>query len=1492
MDQCIRALDQQGMVAILGYFYFGQASRLTDEAAVKAAATNATQWVLNQGYTNVMIEICNETDAPDGSGSAYTHPILQPARVGELISAVQMQSAAAGHRLPVSVSLVGGRIPPDSILAVSDYILLHGNAQTTSTIANMISTVRGKGLNKPIVFNEDSTAIAKLQAAMNGRASWGFLDLGANNYVDGYQSPPTNWGINTAPKQMFFNALNSYLPQFTPTPTPTPAPTPMEILTNGSFEQDYAGWSASGHQEIVSGAASDGTKAVRFNGTQSPADSVLWQSFATTAGKSYLLSFDYGVYSPKADSGALKVTVQGNGSLLSQLLAQSGGSPGIPYQTSRYVFTADADSATLQFTDVSPLSPPVDCYLDHVSGILLVSPTISVQPLSQITQMGSQTTFTVVATGTEPLAYQWQKDGLNVPGATSQTLVIGSTQAGDAGTYTVTVSNLVGAVTSNAATLSVFASSGPLRADPKNRRYFTNNQNAPVFLTGSHVWLDLEDFSLWSRFDYAGYLDFLVSRGHNFVRLWNFNHPYLPVIDCCSKGFVTPLPYLRTGPGTAADGRAKFDLTQFDHSYFDQLRARITAAGARQVYVSVMLFDGSWLNGNDQTGFNYSFYNPANNINSIAATRSDVYTLSNSALVALMDAYVDKVIDTVNDLDNVLYEVADEAPPGSRAWQYHVIDHIHVYESSKPKQHPVGMTAYDFTATDQSSNTDMLASSADWISLSGRSDANYKTAIPDAPATKVSVLDTDHIWGIAPATDDSPWVWKSLLRGHNPIYLDPYGLGTQPPPDLALRSAMTYAAGLVSRMGFEAMTPADSLSSTGYALGNSGIEYLIYQPNNAVFTANFPVMTFNYEWINPATGQVTQTGRITTRAGSNSFTPPSGYTNGALLHLLVAPSQTPTPSPSTTPTAGPSPSSTATPTPTPTQTPTATPTPAGQFVSSFTLINADTDQPIQTLNNGATVNLATLPTKNLNIQANTSPTTVGSVVLVLSGRQSRNQTETTPPYALFGDTSGHYAPWTPATGSYTLKATPFSGSSGSGTAGTALTISFTVTNQAPTPTPTATPTPPPTATPAPTATPTPTPSPTSTPTPTATPTATPAATPTPTASPVPTATPTPIDTPTPTPTSTATPTPLATATATPTATPSATPTPSVSPTPVPTPTPIPPGSVITNGSFESGYTGWTATGNQGVATAFTSPAPALTVLDGTHAVQFNAGQRTPNGVLSQTFATVPGTVYRLSFDVGAYGWQTNLEERMNVVVQGSGLTLLSQTVSVFGQGTGTWWTSKTYTFTANASSTTLTFTDVSPNTTNTDLLLDNVKAVPASATPTPSPTSTPSPTATPTPTPAATPTPTPTPPPAGLTNGSFEQNFTGWTSSGNLDIMTGSSNASQGTKALRFNAAQKTPNGVLSQQFTTSRGQKYTLSFDYGIFSPVRSSQQRLKVRLQGNATLLSQTVTKTAWTSTVQYSPNSFQFTADSSLTTLTFTDVSTVTDSVDSYLDNVQVR
>jgi len=139
-------------------------------------------------------------------------------------------------------------------------------------------------------------------------------------------------------------------------------------------------------------------------------------------------------------------------------------------------------------------------------------------------------------------------------------------------------------------------------------------------------------------------------------------------------------------------------------------------------------------------------------------------------------------------------------------------------------------------------------------------------------------------------------------------------------------------------------------------------------------------------------------------------------------------------------------------------------------------------------------------------------------------------------------------------------------------------------------------------------------------------------------------------------------------------------------------------------------------------------------------------------------------------------------------------------------------------------------------------------------------------------------------------NGSFEQDYSGWNRSGNQDVVSGS--ATQGSKAARFNAGQKTPNAVLTQSFSTTPGLTYTVSFDYGVYSPVSQRQQRLQLTVQGQTVRLSQLITQSAFGSNVQYLAKTFSFAADSTLTTLSFGDVSLITDSVDSFLDNVQVK
>lgn len=119
-------------------------------------------------------------------------------------------------------------------------------------------------------------------------------------------------------------------------------------------------------------------------------------------------------------------------------------------------------------------------------------------------------------------------------------------------------------------------------------------------------------------------------------------------------------------------------------------------------------------------------------------------------------------------------------------------------------------------------------------------------------------------------------------------------------------------------------------------------------------------------------------------------------------------------------------------------------------INSLFLVDADQDTilrdlvPVRNYPTELEFNLMGLPTRKLNIQATTDPSSIGSMVFQLSGQQTLTHIENAAPYALFKDDNGNFRGWTPAVGSYTLTATPYSGPNGTGKAGDPVTINFTV----------------------------------------------------------------------------------------------------------------------------------------------------------------------------------------------------------------------------------------------------------------------------------------------------------------------------------------------------------------------------------------------------------------------------------------------------------------
>jgi len=203
------------MIIILNFFYQGQAPKMNPgDDAILAATSGVTNWLCTLKPTNLIIDLVNECNTPE-----FTQALLKPppnGRITELIQLVQNSTQACGNRIFTGTSFTGGTVPPQEVIDLSDFILIHGNFQDPNSMTNLVQSVRNLTLKspKPIVVNEDdhydfNATSNNCEAVVTSHGSWGYYDACTaeqnGNYIDGYQCPPTNWGINTQRKQDFFN---------------------------------------------------------------------------------------------------------------------------------------------------------------------------------------------------------------------------------------------------------------------------------------------------------------------------------------------------------------------------------------------------------------------------------------------------------------------------------------------------------------------------------------------------------------------------------------------------------------------------------------------------------------------------------------------------------------------------------------------------------------------------------------------------------------------------------------------------------------------------------------------------------------------------------------------------------------------------------------------------------------------------------------------------------------------------------------------------------------------------------------------------------------------------------------------------------------------------------------------------------------------------------------------------------------------------------------
>jgi hypothetical protein len=231
VSRVLTCADALGMVVIVGLFYWMQMLKMDGEPAIWSAADEALGFLEDTGRKNLLVEVANEVDVVVQNtpfaifGWDQVHGMIDKLRAAH---PSLLYSTSGGG---VNVETGSGMPTPAAIESV-DYVLIHGNGTRPPQLEAAIRSIQAmpayRQNPKPILINEDSPAVPNLDAAWRNGASWGYYDQGfegqaGDPYVhyaprprwnagpfaalNGFQTPPVNWTLNTPFKRAFFRRV-------------------------------------------------------------------------------------------------------------------------------------------------------------------------------------------------------------------------------------------------------------------------------------------------------------------------------------------------------------------------------------------------------------------------------------------------------------------------------------------------------------------------------------------------------------------------------------------------------------------------------------------------------------------------------------------------------------------------------------------------------------------------------------------------------------------------------------------------------------------------------------------------------------------------------------------------------------------------------------------------------------------------------------------------------------------------------------------------------------------------------------------------------------------------------------------------------------------------------------------------------------------------------------------------------------------------------------
>ncbi|BET66591.1 hypothetical protein ASA1KI_15090 [Opitutales bacterium ASA1] len=390
------------------------------------------------------LEVVNEpiSDAPDGLPARFDPPGSVDPNDGNYIAALG-GTGTTGWDWVLQAFRLARAAFPDTPLVMHDYSIIN-NTTTLARFIEIVELLKAEGLVDIIGEQAHSFTIASMQAStltanLNTLAAVGLPIMITEMDIDGADATTVNDAVQLDRYQRLFPAMWEH-------------PAVMGITTWG-YRTGL--WRANAALVLADGTERSAmtwlrTYVAETNPPLRPTFTRSPRSLQRDAGQTAVFSAT--VLGNPAPTLQWQVSTDGGSSWTD--IAEGGAYSGVTTNTLTIAAaTAAMDGHRFRLTGSNTAGNGLSTYAATLD--VSAPPAISVQPLAQATTAGQGLTLSAEATGPGTLTYQWQLDGVDIPGATGSTYALRRAQAFHAGSYRVVVSNEDGSATSQSVNVAV-----------------------------------------------------------------------------------------------------------------------------------------------------------------------------------------------------------------------------------------------------------------------------------------------------------------------------------------------------------------------------------------------------------------------------------------------------------------------------------------------------------------------------------------------------------------------------------------------------------------------------------------------------------------------------------------------------------------------------------------------------------------------------------------------------------------------------------------------------------------------------------------------------------------------------------------------------------------------------------------------------------------------------------------------------------------------------